>query len=186
MRLLLSLSALAATLALATPAFAQTAPATTTTPAQTSASAKAKGVVLQPLTLTWVTDLDFGTVIASGATGAPGDVIIDPDDGSRKVSGGVTAVANYPGGRATFQGAGQESQIVLVAVSALAQLDSASNTTDKVIVNGGKLTLDSGGATRTIDSTLAFTVGVGGDFKIAAGQPNGVYTGQFDVTADYQ
>lgn len=175
MRLTLSLTALAATLAVATPAFAAT------TQAQTSATAKAKGVVLQPLTLTQSSDLDFGTVIGSAVAG---NVVIDADSGGRTVSGGVTAVPNYPGGRATFQGAGQEAQIVLIGVSSLAQLDSTSNSTDKLLVNS--LSLDSGGATRTIDSSLAFTVGVGGDFAIAANQPNGVYTGLFDVTADYQ
>ena len=32
----------------------------------------------------------------------------------------------------------------------------------------------------------SFTVGVGGDFGIAANQPNGTYTALFQVTADYQ
>ena len=175
MKLTLTLSALAATIAVATPAFAAT------TPAQTSATAKAKGVVLQPLTLTQVSDLDFGTVIGSAVAGG---VVIDADTGGRTVSGGVTAVPNYPGNRGVFQGAGQNGQIVLIGLSTLAQLDSTANSTDKLTVNS--LSLDSGGATRTIDATLAFTVGVGGDFAIAAGQPNGTYTGQFDVTADYQ
>jgi hypothetical protein len=174
MRLILSLSALAATIAVATPAFA-------TTQAQASATAKAKGVVLEPLTLTQVSDLDFGTVIGSPASGT---VVIDADTGGRTVTGGVTAVPNYPGGRGEFLGAGEKNQIVLISLTTLAQLDSTSNSTDKLLVNS--LSLDSGGATRTIDTTQAFTVGVGGDFAIAANQPNGKYTGSFDVTADYQ
>jgi hypothetical protein len=43
-----------------------------------------------------------------------------------------------------------------------------------------------GPAIRTIDSTHAFFVGVGGIIQVAANQPDGVYTAQFDVTANYQ
>jgi hypothetical protein len=42
--------------------------------------------------------------------------------------------------------------------------------------------------TRTIPagSGGAFAVGVGGTFAIAASQPNGLYTGNYSVTAEYQ
>ena len=33
---------------------------------------------------------------------------------------------------------------------------------------------------------VTITVGVGGDFAIAANQPNGLYAANFDLTADYQ
>jgi hypothetical protein len=173
MRLILSLSALAATLITATPALAVAA--------QAKATANAKGVVLEPLTLTKVSDLDFGTVIGSAAAGS---VTINADTGARAVAGGVTAVPNYPGGRGVFQGAGQPAQIVNLALSPLALLVSTTNPANTVTVTS--MSLDSGGATRTIDATQAFTVGVGGVFGIAANQANGTYTASFDLTADYQ
>lgn len=181
MRFKLCLAALAATVAVASPAFA--APATVT------ANATAKGVVLLPLTLTKTSDLDFGTVVASAAAGT---VVISPDDGSRAVTGGVTGVPSFAGGRALFQGAGSASQQVVLTLNAATVLTSGSNT---ITVNS--MTFDTGAAsavngsgnlatTRTINGTGAFSIGVGGNFAIAANQANGLYTGTFSVTADYQ
>lgn len=180
MRLTLCLAAVAATAFSASPAFAQQ---TTTTPVATdTATAEARGVVLQPLTLTKTADLDFGTVVASSTAGT---VTIDPDDGTRSVTGGVTEVPSYPGQRALFEGAGTAGQQVLLTLAAPTVLISTTNSADKVTVDS--MTLDSGNATtRTIDSTSAFAVGVGGVFGIAADQPNGKYVAQFDLTADYQ
>src|SRR5688500_8403505 len=107
MRLTLSLAALAASLATASPAFAQTATA--------SASAQARGVVLLPLTLAKIRDLDFGTVIASGTSD---NVVIDPDTGARTTGPGVIGVPSYPGDRGYFGGAGTPGQPVVLTLSA--------------------------------------------------------------------
>ena len=175
MRLNVCLAALAATFAAASPAYAQLA----------SAPAEARGVVLLPLTLTKTQDLDFGTVVASAV---PGNVVIDADTGVRSVSGGVTGVPSFPGDRALFQGAGSAGQDVDLTLNAPAVLTSGPNT---ITVNS--MTFDSCAgpgpcttSSRTIDATGAFAVGVGGDFAIAANQPNGLYTAKFTVTADYQ
>lgn len=174
MRLTLSLAALAASLAVASPAFAQSVTA--------SATGEARGVVLQPLTLTKIDDLDFGTVIASAVAGT---VSIDPDSGARSTSGGVVGVPSYPGGRGYFGGAGTAGQDVILSLSAPAVLVSTSNPTDTIAVTS--MTLDNGNAlTRTIDNSSAFFVGVGGDFAIAASQPAALYTANFDLTAEYQ
>ena len=171
MRLTVGLAALAATLVAATPASAQLA----------SATAEAKGVVLLPLTLTKTSDLDFGTVVADPSLA--GTVVIDSATGARSVTGGVTAVPSFPGGRAVFQGAGSAGQQVDLTLGAPSVLNSGSNT-----VSVNSMTFNGGGQlkTVTIDNTGAFAVGVGGDFAIAAGQANGVYSANFDVTADYQ
>ncbi len=174
MRLTITLAALAASVAIATPALAATVSA--------SASAEAHGLVLQPLTLTRVDDLDFGTVIS---TAVAGNVVIDADNGSRTVGGGVLAVPSYPGGRALFTGAGTANQNVTLTLNAPSLLISTTNPLDTVTVNS--MVLDSGNSTvRTIGASTIFQVGVGGDFAIAANQPNGFYKAQFDLTADYQ
>lgn len=172
MRYTLFIAALAATVA--TPALAATATAT--------AAATAKGTVLLPLTLTETQQLDFGTVIASPTVA--GNVTIDADTGARAVGGGVVGVPNYPGARGLFQGAGSANQVVVLSLSAPAVLTSGANT---LTVNS--MTFDTAGGlntTRSIDSTGAFSVGVGGDFAIGANQANGVYTASYTVTADYQ
>ena len=168
MRLSLGIAALAATFAAASPAFAQAYTET----------AEARGTILQSLTLTRQTDLDFGVVAADALL--PGSVSIDADSGAR--SG--TNVSLLPGvfSRARFDGYGANGQIVDLTLTQPA---------GGVIVNGANsipalLSLDSGGASRTIGGTGIFTVYVGGDFTIAANQANGLYTAQFDLTAEYQ
>lgn len=167
------IAAIAALLVSASPAFAVV---------NATATAEAKGLVLQPLTLTKVSDLDFGTVIASNAAGT---VTINADSGARAVTGGVTAVPSYPGGRGEFAGAGTATQSVILSLTSPSVLVSTTNASDTLVVTS--MALDNGNTlTRTIDSTSAFTVGVGGNFAIAASQPNGLYSAQFTVTASYQ
>ena len=176
MRLKICLAALVATSAFASPAFSQVVSDT--------ATAEARGLVLQPLTLTKVDDLDFGTILASTVVGS---VAIDADTGNRTVSGGVTPVASNVGQRAVFAGAGTAGQQVdLVLTPPVGNvLVSTSNPADVIVISS--MLLDSGNATtRMIDVTGAFQVGVGGDFAIAAGQPNGFYSANFDLTANYQ
>lgn len=171
MRFNIALAALAATVVTATPALAAPASATET--------ALAKGVVLQSLTLTKVSDLDFGTV--AGSALSAGTVSIDADTAARTFSGGVVGL---PGTfqPAEFSGLGEAYQVVQLTLGqpAAGVLSSGPNNISAL------LALDSGGTTRTIDSTGKYSVFVGGDFGIAANQANGLYSAQFDLTADYQ
>ena len=180
MRLNLCLAAVAATLVTASPAFAQQAVATA------NATAEARGLVLQPLTLTKASDLDFGWVVS---TAAAGNVVINPDDGTRTVGGGVQGVPGRLGGRATFAGAGTAGEQVILTLNPATVLVSTTNAADTINVTS--MSLDNCGAacvndTRTIDSSGAFLVGVGGDFAIGINQANGLYSANFDLTADYQ
>ena len=172
MRKSLCLAALAASALSATPALAQ----------QASATAEARGVVLQPLTLARIQDLDFGTVVGSAVAGT---VSINADTGARSVTGGVTGVPSFPGDRGLFQGAGTAGQDVVLSLNAPTLLISTTNPLDTITVSS--MVLDAGNVTtRTIGVTGIFQVGVGGDFAIAANQPAGLYAANFDLTADYQ
>ncbi len=135
-------------------------------------------LILIPLTLTKLQDLDFGSVIPSPVSGV---VTINATTGARTFAGGVTLVPGDAGFRARFAGAGSPNQQVIMTMNPPAQLSDGAGDTIDVLA----LTLD-GSAIRTIDSTRAFFVGVGGSIVIAADQPEGDYNAQFDVTANYQ
>jgi hypothetical protein len=172
MRYSLCLAALAVSAVAASPALAQAA----------SATAEARGVVVQPLTLAKVQDLDFGTVVGSAVAGS---VNINADTGARTVAGGVTGVPSFPGDRALFQGAGASGQDVILSLTVPPVLVNQSDVTKTITVTG--MVLDSANdTTRTIDATGVFTVGVGGTFAIGANQTPGLYKADFDLTADYQ
>jgi hypothetical protein len=167
MRLTLGIAALAATMAAATPAAAQTV---------ASAQADARGTVIQPLSLARQNHLDFGTVVS---TGTAGSVSINADTGLRSFTGGVTGIASTFN-RATFTGLGTAGQTVSLVLTPPIGLVSGANN-----IPVTSMSVDSGGLTRTVPAGGSFTVGVGGTFAIAANQAPGLYVAQFDLTANY-
>lgn len=137
-----------------------------------------RALLLIPLKLTKIDDLSFGSVIPSTISGV---VTINAVTGARSVAGGVTAVPSDVGQRAYFGGAGSPNQQVIVSVTPPAQLTSVAGDTVPVLA----LTLD-GPPVRSIhpvDRTFFF--GIGGVILINADQPEGVYTADYNVTADY-
>jgi hypothetical protein len=159
----------AAAMAAAIPLPAQAAPIA----AATDASGKA--LILIPLTLTKVDNLDFGTVVSSSANGT---VTIPPDGGVRTTSGGVTPVASDAGARAMFAGAGSFGEQVGIFLSPPATIADGFGHSLPISLN-----LEA--STVTIDSTRAFFVGVGGTVNVAANQADGVYSGTFLILAQY-
>lgn len=139
--------------------------------------ADGRALILVPLTLTKINDLDFGTVVPSAV---PGTVAIDAATGARSITGGVTAVASDAGNRAEFGGAGSANQLVLLTLTSPATVNDAFG-------NSIPLTLQLEASSATVDAVAkTFYVGVGGELSIAANQAEGEYSADFTVTADYQ
>ena len=152
---------------------ANAAPVAAPTPAQ------GRALILIPLTLTKIDDLDFGTVVTSPVSGI---VTINPTTGARGFAGGASGLASDAGHRALFAGAGTPSQQVIVFITPPANLTNGAGDAIPVLA----LTLDNGGnPIRTIDATRAFFVGVGGILQINADQSEGIYQANFTVTANY-
>ena len=140
-------------------------------------NANGEVLILVPLSLTKIDDLDFGTVIASPVAGT---VTVAADGSGRSVGGGVTGLASDVGYRARFAGSGSPNQLVLFTLTPPASIgDGFGNTIP--------ISLAMEAADATVDPvTRTFYVGVGGTLSIAADQPEGVYTGIFNVLAEYQ
>jgi hypothetical protein len=142
--------------------------------------ADGRALILIPLTLTKIADLDFGGIIPS--TSSAGTVTVNAATGARTFAGGISGIASDSGNRAYFGGAGSPSQLVLVSLSPPVELISAGGDTIPVL----GLTLD-GPPMRTIHPVdRTFFVGVGGTLQIADDQPEGEYSADFWVTAIYQ
>ena len=160
----------AAMAAIATPAVAQVMP---------DRQADADALILVPLTLVKLDDLDFGTVITSPLSGT---VAINATTGARTIAGGITGLASDAGYRARFAGAGTGNQQVIVVVTPPAALVNANGDLLTVLA----LTLE-GSPIKNVDPvTRAFYFGVGGIILVNGNQPEGVYSAPFDVTAIYQ
>lgn len=167
---LLNTAATAAMLALtATPAMAASPP--------TQATATAK--IFKPLTISSVQNLDFGVIVLTGASFS-GEVV------SISQAGALTCGSN-PGVLLTCTGTPQAAQYKLVG------------TNDAIV------TISSPGFNLTGPGTLAFTpnapatvnlgatgastgvtFAIGGSITLSSTTPDGVYSGTFQVTADYQ
>lgn len=160
------------------------APALAAPTASDTTSATARGVVLQAHQLVKATDLDFGVVTVDSINA--GTVSISADSaGTRTATGGVTPLpSTYQA--ASFNGLAAPGETIALTITPPPSnvLISTTNPNDKITVNS--LNLDAAGASRVADSTGSFTVYVGGSFGLNAAQNAGVYTAQFQLTADYQ
>ena len=160
-------------------AIAATAVPSAAAPVAPDRDANGKALILVPLSLTKIDDLDFGTLVPSAVSGI---VAIDAASGNRTFAGGVIGVPSDVGHRARFSGAGTPSQQVVVVITPPTQLTSVAG--DNILVLA--LTLE-GSPFKTVDpTTRTFTFGVGGILLIAADQPEGVYSATFNVNANYQ
>lgn len=180
MRLNICLAALAATLVAST-AFAQAVPAFPTD----SATATARGTVLQNHSLVNATALDFGIVTVDSATG--GTVSISADQNALRTTGGAGGVTPLPSTftAARFDGLAAPLENVVLSLTAPSGgvITSAANDTIKV----SSLYVDQNNSlNRQANGSGNFTVYVGGDFDLVANQPSGVYSGTFQLTAEYQ
>lgn len=163
----LGATALAAALIAAVPAGAQTAPM------------DAEALILKPLTLTKLSDLDFGTIVPSGA----GDIVtINADTGAR-TSPSAVLVATSPGYQARFASSGLNTTFVVLQLSPPADLVDGSGNTMRL----DRLDLDQGGNPLRIltPASQVFFVGIGGQVFVRSNQPEGTYSGTFTLTANY-
>lgn len=177
MRFHVLFAALAASAAVATPAFAQAFP-------NDDAPAVARGVVLQTHSLINQSNLDFGIVTTDGTN--TGTVTIAPDaSGARGFTGGVLLLPSSPTS-ARFDGLAAPLETVLLTLTKPVSnvLQSAGGA--QIAVNS--MSIDGNGLTETITANASgdFTVYVGGDFGLGATQAAGVYTGDFNLNAEYQ
>jgi len=146
-------------------------------PADTDATARVE--ILKGLTLTSTQNLDLGTVVLSGAGSWTNAVVAIDRNGNFDCDGGSST-------KVTCSGAAVEASYDVTG-SAGYDVDIASGNV--VLTNGNGDTLDltpDHAATVTLDSTGAYTFGVGGSVSVDYNTPDGIYTGTFAVTADYQ
>jgi hypothetical protein len=143
-----------------------------------SSPANGKAIILVPLKLTKVQDLDFGTVVTSASSGT---VTVDPSTGAATPSGGVTLVGTTSTA-AQFDFAGTANQQVDFSISSSLPILLSDGVGDTLPLTALNLST----ATATVDpTTLTVQVGVGGTIGVNANQPDGIYTNTFDVTANY-
>lgn len=144
-----------------------------TPPVETSA----RTIVLHPLRILKIDDLDFGSVIVTTA----GTVVLNPVTGLVTATGGVIPVAGAPHA-AHFVGAASGNSVVNIRIPKQpVRLTRITGTETMTLTN---FTLDSPDK-RTMARSGSFEFKVGGTVNVAAGQRDGTYVGTFTVTVQY-
>jgi hypothetical protein len=151
-------------------------PAAAVSPA-TQATATAK--IFKPLTISWVQNLDLGTIVLTGSTFA-GEVV------SISQAGAVTCGSN-PGVLLTCSGAPQAAKYKLVGTNnAIVTIScpgfNLTGPSTLPFTPNAPATVNLGGT----GSSTGVTFSIGGSITLASTTPDGVYSGTFNVTADYQ
>ena len=171
MTLLRTTAAFAALALTATPAFAA--------PVGPNQNATATARIVKPLTLTWVQNLNLGTILLSGP-GAWGGAVVGVSqagvlscaDPNVTCSGAVQA--------ARYNVRGTNNQVVNITAPDVT-LTNANNPLQTLLLsvsNPGTVTLTSSGSPGN-DFNL------GGSITVASTTGDGVYSGTFNVTVDY-
>ena len=175
---MIRLTALAASVAALTLA-ATPAAAAATGPAAGSKNATATARIVKPLVLTWVQDMNFGTILQSGAgtwSGATVKVNVDGTltcTNTNVVCSGTVATARY-------NVTGTNNQRVNITAPNFSLTNANDGTTLALTVDKGPgfITLPNSGNTGA-------NFDLGGSITVDSATTGGVYTGNFDVTVDY-
>jgi hypothetical protein len=154
------------------------APAAAAPVAVTGAKPVAKVTILKPLVLTRVSDLNFGTVLLPATVTGSLNVKV-AQDGVMTCGTGLTC-ATAAASVGSYNVKGTNRQVVQVSAPAVTMTNSTQAGSITV-------TLDAPGtATLPNSGTGGVDFKVGGNFNIDSTTTDGVYSGDMNVTVDYQ
>lgn len=146
-------------------------------PVVASPKAQAQLLLVKPLSLVKLDDMDFATLgVTTGGTAT-----IDPIGGTMSVSGGLVHLAGAPS-PARYAGAAAKRTVVNIRVPKQPILIQRIGGTETLSV--GNFTLDGQDKRNLADATY-FTFAVGAQITIPANTVAGIYTGDIDVTVQY-
>ena len=171
-----ALAASVAALTLATPAAA--AP---TGPATGSKNATATARIVKPLVLTWVQDMNLGTILQSGAGTWSGAVVKVETDGVTRTCASSNVVCSGAFSTARYNVTGTNNQRVNITAPDVT-LTNANDNTQTLL-----LTVDKGAGFVTLPNAgnNGVNFDLGGSISVDSATVGGVYSGTFNVTVDY-
>jgi hypothetical protein len=157
--------------------------ALTSTPAlavspTTQATATAR--IVKPLTLDSVRNLDLGTIVLSGT--APYTQTVGITQAGVFSCGGASLTCSGTTQTAQYTATGTQGQTLTVAGSATIPLVNQTQTSPNLTLTVAYPTAGS----VVLNSAGTVTFDLGGSIQVSDTTADGVYTGTFDVTADYQ
>lgn len=151
----------------AQPVLAQSTPAT---------QATATATIKKPLVISRVSDMSFGNVLLSGSGTFTASYTIPGDGSAPTCPASLTCTGTTS--PAVYNVSGNKSQQVTITADSTLTLTSANGTLSMAVSAPGSVTLTNSGFPGT-------DFGIGGTLTLTDQTPDGVYTGTFNVTANY-
>lgn len=146
-------------------------------PISANPRAKAEVLIVKPLTLQTIADLDFANLgVTTGGTAT-----IDPVTGSISLAGGIVRLGGTPS-PARFAGAATRQSVVNIKIPKQPVLIRRVGGTETLSVSN--FTLD-GQDKRNLAQQSSFVFAVGAQITVPANAIEGVYVGDIDVTVNY-
>lgn len=146
-------------------------------PVQSSPTAKGDVIIVHPLTLSSIADMDFATLgVTTGGTAT-----IDPVSGTMTVSGGLLHLSGTPS-PARYVGAAVKKSVVNIKVPNKPLLIKRVGGTETLSVSN--FTLD-GQDKRALAQQTSFIFAVGAQIAVPANAVAGIYVGDIDITVQY-
>jgi len=143
-------------------------------------STTATGTVVVPISITKVVDLNFGKFMVGASLGT---VVVDTAN-LQTTSGGATSTAALGAGAkaATFTVAGETLATYAITYSAAPTLTGPGTA---IPIGTFTTAVTGGGSVGTLPVGGSHTLIVGATASVEAGQAPGVYSGNLDVTVNY-
>ena len=170
------MTSLAATLAALAVTATPAAAAVTGTPVNPDKQATATARVVKPLTLTWVRDLDLGTIVLSGAGTWSGAVVgIDKAGSFSCTDTNVTCSGATKNAEYTITGTNNQVVTVNASDVTLKNQNDLTKTLTLAVDAPATVNLGSSGSSGT-------PLDIGGSITVGSATPDGTYVGTFAVT----
>ena len=146
-------------------------------PARANATVKAK--VVKPLVLSWVQDLNFGTVLLSGSGTWSGATATVNRSGIRTCSAALTCSGAFQVAKYRIGGTNNQTVRINAPNVTLVNQADASKTLTMMVDSPGSILL-------TNSSPNGQEFSLGGSINFSSTTADGTYVGTFNVTVEYQ
>src|SRR4051812_22017239 len=142
-----------------------------------STNATATALILRPVDVTELKDMDFGDLWPTAA----GTAVLEPNADTLSTTGGVARVGGTPHS-AEFAGSAQSSAVVNIKLPNQPSTLTRVGGTETMTVSNFTL---QGQSKRALAKAQSFKFRVGGTLNVGANQVEGTDVGTFDVTVQY-
>jgi hypothetical protein len=152
-----------------------------------SAGATSRSRIVKPISIANTRDLDFGIIIRGTTAGT---VTINAQSGARTKTGGVVLQGTTGFSSAAFTGTGTGGRLVRLTIGTpaitLTRVGGGTMTVNTFRISNNGAAQQTLPRNYTLPASGSDNISIGARLNVAANQAEGLYTGSFTISMDYQ